>query len=100
MPVSAGGHLESGDGLDGGHQDFSSSGGFDGGHGGDDGGHGLSLDSGHNYVQSVPVSEHVEVTKPVAVPVYKHIGNVLFPEYPPLKCELYLKVMKSAVTML
>lgn len=94
---STGGHLESGGGLDGGHQDFSSGGGFDGGHGGDDGGHGLSLDSGHNYVQSVPVSEHVEVTKPIAVPVYKHIGNVLL--YPSLNCKLYLKVMKSAVTI-
>jgi len=72
----SGGHLESSGGLEGGHQDFSSGGGFDGGHGGDDGGHGLSLDGGHNYVHSVPVSEHVEVTKPVAVPVYKHIGNV------------------------
>lgn len=28
-----------------------------------------------HYVHSVPVSEHVEVTKPVAVPVYKEIGN-------------------------
>lgn len=68
--------LESSGGLDGGHQDFSSGGGFDGGQGGDDGGHGISLDSGHNYVHSVPVSEHVEVTKPVAIPVYKHVGNV------------------------
>lgn len=78
----SGGHLEaSGGQFDGGHQDFSSiggghGGGFDGGYGGDDGGHGVSLDSGHNHVHSVPVSEHVEVTKPVAVPVYKHIGNV------------------------
>ncbi|KAK0084387.1 hypothetical protein PV325_007115 [Microctonus aethiopoides] len=29
---------------------------------------------GDNHVHSVPVSEHVEVTKPVAVPVYKEIG--------------------------
>ena len=29
---------------------------------------------GH-YVHSVPVSEHVEVSRPVAVPVYKEIGN-------------------------
>lgn len=28
-----------------------------------------------HYVHSVPVSEHVEVTRPVAVPVYKEIGN-------------------------
>ncbi|XP_011494549.1 PREDICTED: uncharacterized protein LOC105359618 [Ceratosolen solmsi marchali] len=28
----------------------------------------------HQYVQSIPVSEHVEVTKPVAIPVYKEIG--------------------------
>lgn len=76
--ASASGHLESSGGLDGGHQDFSSGGGFDGGHGGDDSGHGISLDGGHNYVHSVPVSEHVEVTKPIAIPVYKHIGNVLF----------------------
>lgn len=80
---SAGGHIESSGGFEGGHQDYSSGfdsghgGGFDAGHGGDDGGHGISLDGGHNYVHSVPVSEHVEVTKPVAVPVYKHIGNVL-----------------------
>lgn len=81
----AGGHLESSGGqFDGGHQDFSSiggghGGGFDGGYGGDDGGHGghgISLDGGHNHVHSVPVSEHIEVTKPVAVPVYKHVGNV------------------------
>lgn len=69
-------HLESSSGLDSGHQDFSSGGGYDGGHGSDDGSHGISLDSGHNYVHSVPVSEHVEVTKPVAIPVYKHIGKV------------------------
>lgn len=76
--ASAGGHLESSGGFDGGHQDFSSGGGFDGGHGGDDSGHGISLDGGQNYVHSVPVSEHVEVTKPVAIPVYKHIGNVIY----------------------
>jgi len=76
--AGAGGHLQSSGGFDGGHQDFSSGGGFDGGHGGDDSGHGIALDGGHNYVHSVPVSEHVEVTKPVAVPVYKHIGNILF----------------------
>jgi len=69
------GHLESSSGLDSSHQDFSSGGGYDSGHGSDDGGHGISLDSGHNYVHSVPVSEHVEVTKPVAIPVYKHIGE-------------------------
>lgn len=73
-----GGHLESSGGYDGGHDFSSSGGGFEGSHGGDDGGQGLSLDGGHNYVHSVPVSEHVEVTKPVAVPVYKHVGNVSF----------------------
>lgn len=76
--ASSSGHLESSSGLDSGHQDFSSGGGYDAGHGSDDGSHGISLDSGHNYVHSVPVSEHVEVTKPVAVPVYKHIGKVFF----------------------
>lgn len=69
------GPLESGGGhLDGGHQDYSSFGGY-GGHGGDDGGHGISLDGGHNFVHSVPISEHVEVTKPIAVPVVKEIGK-------------------------
>lgn len=68
------GHLESSSGLDSGHQDFSSGGGYEAGS--DEGSHGISLDSGHNYVHSVPVSEHVEVTKPIAVPVYKHIGKV------------------------
>ncbi|KAL2723037.1 glycine-rich protein DC91-like [Vespula maculifrons] len=68
------GQFESGGGhLDGGHQDYSSFGGY-GGHGGDEGSHGISLDGGHNFVHSVPVSEHVEVTKPVAVPVVKEIG--------------------------
>lgn len=91
--ASAGGHLESGGGFDGGHQDYSSGGGFDAGHGGGfdaghggDGGHGISLDGGHNYVHSVPVSEHVEVTKPVAVPVYKHIGNVLLHSFQTVNC--------------
>lgn len=79
----SGGHLESsGDQYNGGHQDrftpISSSytSGFDAGHGGDDGGHAVSLEGNHNYVHSVPISEHIEVTKPVAVPVYKHVGNV------------------------
>lgn len=71
---SSSGHLESSNGFESSHQDFSSGGGYDAG--GDDSSHGISLDSGHNYVHSVPVSEHIEVTKPVAVPVYKHIGKV------------------------
>jgi len=28
------------------------------------------------FVQSVPISEHVEVTNPVAVPVVKNIGEI------------------------
>ena len=69
---SSGGHLEVG----GEHSDYSSLGGGGGGHleGGDEGG--VSLDGGHHsVVQSVPVSEHVEVTKPVPVKVVKHIGE-------------------------
>lgn len=77
--ASSSAHLDSSGDLDSSHQDFSSGGGYDAGHGGDDGSQGISLDGGHNYVHSVPVSEHVEVTKPVAVPVYKHIGKVFLP---------------------
>lgn len=36
--------------------------------------------TGHNIYeneQSIPISEHVEVTKPVTVPVYKEIGILL-----------------------
>lgn len=64
-------------GFDGGHEDYSS---FDFSklHGGDDGSHGGGyIDHGDNYVHSVPVSEHVEVTKPIAVPVYKDIGTFI-----------------------
>ncbi|KAH0954454.1 hypothetical protein HN011_010840 [Eciton burchellii] len=39
------------------------------------GGHGFSdTDIQHTFVQSVPISEHVEVTNPVAVPIVKNIG--------------------------
>lgn len=31
----------------------------------------------HTIVQAVPINEHVEVTKPVPVPVIKNIGKVL-----------------------
>lgn len=78
---SSGGHLEVG----GDHSDYSSLGGGGGGlEGGDEGG--VSLDGGHHsVVQSVPVSEHVEVTKPVPVKVVKHIGEpfngILFSEF-------------------
>lgn len=66
---SSGGHLEAsgGDHLG---SDYSSLGG--GYEGGDEG---VSLDGGHSVVQSVPVSEHVEVTKPIPVKVVKHIGK-------------------------
>lgn len=41
-------------------------------------GHGLNAGNvQHTFAQSVPISEHVEVTKPVAVPVIKNIGKVL-----------------------
>jgi len=30
----------------------------------------------HTFVQSMPISEHVEVTNPVAVPVVKNIGEI------------------------
>ncbi|KAL2731917.1 protein SEY1-like [Vespula squamosa] len=63
------------------HQDVSSYGSYDS-YGG--GGYGLNsgLDHGlyeghsqHHYgVQAVPISEHVEITKPVPVPVVKNIG--------------------------
>ncbi|XP_011301106.1 protein SEY1 [Fopius arisanus] len=35
------------------------------------GGHDFHVD---NHVHSVPISEHVEVTKPITIPVYKEIG--------------------------
>ena len=55
-------------------QDYSQFTGFDHGQQGDhDGGFGGHVDVGHNYVH-----EHVEVTKPVAVPVYKEIGRKSF----------------------
>uniref|UniRef100_A0ABD2X7B5 Uncharacterized protein n=1 Tax=Trichogramma kaykai TaxID=54128 RepID=A0ABD2X7B5_9HYME len=38
-----------------------------------------------NYVQSVPLTEHVEVTRPAAVPVYKEIG---IPVVQPFKISL------------
>ena len=69
---SSGGHLEAGgDHLS---SDYSSLGG--GYEGGDESG--VSLDGGHSVVHSVPVSEHVEVTKPVPVKVIKHIGTIFF----------------------
>ncbi|XP_063976434.1 E3 ubiquitin-protein ligase RNF12-B-like [Diachasmimorpha longicaudata] len=37
----------------------------------DIGGHDFHVD---NHIHSVPISEHVEVTKPITVPVYKEIG--------------------------
>ena len=70
-------HIESSNsGFDDGHQDYSSFTGFNNYHGGEDGSHGGGyVDHGDNYVHTFPVSEHVEVTKPVAVPVYKEIGT-------------------------
>lgn len=59
-----------------GQQDYSSYSDFGNYHGGnDDSSHGFE-DHGNNYVHSVPVSEHVEVTKPIAIPVYKDIGKL------------------------
>lgn len=52
------------------HQDLSSYGGFGGGH---LGGHGGGWEQ--QYAHAVPISEHVEVSKPVAVPIYKNIGE-------------------------
>ncbi|XP_066585108.1 uncharacterized protein [Prorops nasuta] len=57
----------------GGQHDFSPST-YGGGYGEDSGSHGISFENEHNTVHSVPVSEHVEVTKPIPVPVYKEIG--------------------------
>lgn len=65
------------------HQDPSSYGSFSSnGNGGDlhmgHMGHGFNTDNvQHSFAQSVPISEHVEVTKPVAVPVVKNIGKIL-----------------------
>lgn len=42
---------------------------------GQDDGHDFHGDN--NHVHSVPISEHVEVTKPISVPVYKEIGKVI-----------------------
>lgn len=68
------------------HQDISSYGSYDSSYGG--GGHGFNsgLDHGlyeghaqHHYgVQTVPISEHVEITKPVPVPVVKNIGKFVY----------------------
>ncbi|XP_034951543.1 uncharacterized protein [Chelonus insularis] len=58
------------------HEDFD--------HGNQEGLHGDGF-SGDNHVHSVPVSEHVEVTKPVAVPVYKEIG---YPVSHPVKIHI------------
>lgn len=73
------------------HQDISSYGSYDS-YGG--GGHGFNsgLDHGlyeghaqHHYgVQTVPISEHVEITKPVPIPVVKNIGKFLFVYFPTL----------------
>ena len=30
----------------------------------------------HHYAQAVPVSEHVEITKPVPIPVIKNVGKL------------------------
>lgn len=38
-----------------------------------------NLESGQasdNHIHTIPVSEHVQVTKPVVVPVYKNIGEI------------------------
>ncbi|XP_011639190.1 zinc finger protein 512B-like isoform X1 [Pogonomyrmex barbatus] len=60
------------------HQDFSSFGYSSFGNGGD---LHVRLDQGfkggnvqHTIAQAIPISEHIEVTKPVAIPVIKNIG--------------------------
>lgn len=62
------------------HQDVSSYGSYSSF--GNDGEFHLDLDQefkGNNiqHAVSVPISEHVEITKPVAVPVVKNIGKTL-----------------------
>lgn len=72
---NSGGHIEtSGSGYEGQH-DYSSYTDYGNYHGSNSNPHGLE-DHGNNYVHSVPVSEHVEVTKPIAIPVYKDIGTL------------------------
>lgn len=66
---SYGGH---GGGGDGGSQEQ-----YGGGYGGSHEAYVSGHDGEHNHVHTIPVSEHVEVTKPVAVPVYKQIGKIL-----------------------
>lgn len=71
---NVGAHVEpSGSGYEG-QQDYSSYSDFGNFNGGNDDSHSF-IDHGNNYVHSVPVSEHVEVTKPIAIPVYKDIGE-------------------------
>ncbi|XP_043466218.1 uncharacterized protein LOC122501052 [Leptopilina heterotoma] len=71
---NSGGQIETsgGGGYEGQH-DYSSYADYGNYHGSNGNPHGLE-DHGNNYVHSVPVSEHVEVTKPIAIPVYKDIG--------------------------
>lgn len=59
--------LQSSDAYNTGHQDVSSYGDYGGGQ--------SDLGGIYNYQHTIPVSEHVEVTKPIAVPVYKDIGK-------------------------
>lgn len=50
-------------------------GGYDsyGGGGGDHGFYGEQVQ--HQYAPAVPVSEHVEITKPIPIPVVKNVGK-------------------------
>lgn len=74
---ASGGHGGFDEGAGQNYASFENFGGHDngGGHGDEGAGHGVNLGGGDSYVHSVPVSEHVEVTRPVAVPVYKEIGK-------------------------
>ena len=59
--------LQSVDDYNTGHQDVSS---YD-----DYGNENSHLGQNYNFEQTIPVSRHIEVTKPIAVPVYKDIGK-------------------------
>lgn len=62
------------------HQDLSSYGSFSSYGSGGDLHIGNGLNTGniqHTLVQPVQISEHVEITKPMAVPVIKNIGKIL-----------------------
>lgn len=75
--VSSDGGYGTGHGVELGHLSgglHDSLGGY-GSYGGGGFDHGLHGHVQHHYAPAVPVSEHVEITKPVPVPVIKNVGK-------------------------